>query len=255
MDEKPLNPRKRLKLYKALKIAYMRGNQKRQRKILKRYGYRLDTDLSNPRETLVAYNPFDKKVLFVSNGTDKRSEKDLITDVGLAIGGLKQSERFMDTKDILTKAKDKYKGSKFVLAGSSLGGSLVNSVASPTDKVLTYNTAYLPRSKAQPNVKNYRTSGDVVSYFSPKENTTILKPPPTPAQKPAQPNDNVVFSTLKQVALAGAREGLTKAGFSAIPATAGAMGLLQATEALANRAGNLLKVHSIENIKGQPIFV
>ena len=44
--EQPLKKRKMLKLYKALKIAYMRNKPKRQARLLKKYGYILDKDLS-----------------------------------------------------------------------------------------------------------------------------------------------------------------------------------------------------------------
>lgn len=252
--EEPLKKRKRLKLYKALKIAYLRNQPKRQAKLLKRFGYILDKDLSDPRETMVAYNPFDKKVLFVSNGTDTRSEKDLVTDFGLAIGGLKQSARYQDTENILKKAHDKYKDSKFVLAGTSLGGALVNAVSTPKDKVVTYNSAFLPFSKAKENVKNYRTQGDVISVFSPKENTSILKPPPEPSKEQAQ-SDSVIYSTLKSAALAGTREKLASLGVGGIPAAVASTALVTAVDTLVKKKDDLLKPHKITNIENAPIFL
>jgi len=253
--EQPLKKRKKLKLYKALKIAYLRNQPQRQAKLLKKFGYILDKDLSDPRETMVAYNPFDKKVLFVSNGTDVKSEKDLVTDFGLAIGGLKQSARFQDTENILSKAQNKYKDANFVLAGTSLGGALVNALdTKPKDKVVTYNAAYLPNSKAKPNVTNYRTQGDIISTFAPKENTTILKPPPqlTPAQ---QQSDSVIYSTLKQGALVAAKTGLESVGVPSIPAAAISTGLVTAVDNLVKKKGDLLKPHKISNIENAPIFV
>lgn len=252
--EEPLKKRKKLKLYKALKIAYMRNQPKKQAKLLKKFGYILDKDLSDPRETMVAYNPFNKKVLFVSNGTDMKSEKDLLTDLGLSIGGLKQSARYQDTKSILTKAQEKYKGSKFVLAGTSLGGALVEAAATPQDKVVTYNAAYLPFSKAKENVTNYRTQGDIISTFAPKENTSVLKPPPEPSQ-PQQQSDSVIYSTLKQAALVGAKSGLQAFGVPAVPAAVASTALITAADQLVKKKDDLLKPHKISNIENAPIFL
>jgi hypothetical protein len=253
--EQPLKKRKMLKLYKALKIAYMRNKPKRQARLLKKYGYILDKDLSDPRETMVAYNPFDKKVLFVANGTDVKSEKDLITDFGLAIGGLKQSARFQDTENILSKARNKYKDSNFVLAGTSLGGSLVNALdTKPKDKVFTYNGAFLPNSKPKENVKNYRTQGDVISTFAPKQNTSILKVPP-PLTQAQQQSDSVLYSTLKNATMVGAKAGLESLGVPVIPASIGASALINAVDTLVKKKDDLLRPHQLSNIENAPIFL
>lgn len=250
-----LRPRKRLKLYKALKIAYMRNNPKRQRKLLKRYGFILDSELSNPRETLVAYNPFEKKTILISNGTDTRSEKDLLTDFGLALGKVRTSARFQDTKNILNKAHEKYKDSQFVLAGTSLGGNLVNYASDPKkDKVITYNPAFTPGAVARPNVQNYRTQGDIISAFAPKENTTILKAPanqPAPQSNP----ESVLYSTIKQGALVATKTGLESVGVPPIPAAALSTALITTADQLIKKKDNLLKPHKISNIKGAPIYL
>lgn len=253
MDQS-LKKRKKLKLYKALKIAYMRGNQKRQAKILKRYGYVLDRDLSNARETLVAYNPFDKKVLMVANGTDIKSEKDLLTDFGLGLGKVRTSERFMDTKSILNKAHEKYKDSNFILAGTSLGGSLVNYAASPKDKVITYNPAFTFNATARPNVTNYRTQGDIISAFAPKENTILLKPKKEDVPK-NQTSDSVIYSTLKNASILAGKEGLTTLGVPSIPASAISTAVISAADKLIKNKDNLLKPHKISNIQGAPIYL
>lgn len=250
-----LRPRKRLKLYKALKIAYMRNNPKRQRKLLKRYGYILDSELSDPRETLVAYNPFEKKTILIANGTDTKSEKDLLTDFGLALGKVRTSARFQDTKNILNKAHDKYKDSQFILAGTSLGGNLVNYAAdAKRDKVITYNPAFTPNAQARPNVQNYRTQGDIISTFSPKENTTILKPPPNQPAPQSNP-ESVLYSTLKQGALVGTKMALERVGIPPIPSAAVSTALITSADQLIKKKDNLLKPHQISNIKGAPIYL
>lgn len=259
--EEPLKKRKKLKLYKALKIAYMRNKPKRQARLLKKYGYILDTDLSDARETMVAYNPFDKKVLFIPNGTEfkntgtnqKTKEKDLLTDFNLALGGIKQTGRYKDTKNTLTKAHDKYKDANFIVAGHSLGGTLGNYVAEKKDKVITYNAGFSPNMKARENVTNYRTQGDVVSVLAPKQNSVILKPKPETNVPQSNP-DSVIYSTLKQGAMLGVKNALTGAGLSAIPATIGASTIIQAGEQLAKKS-NLLKYHDLKNIEGLPVFL
>lgn len=234
MEKKP----RKLKLYKALKIAYMRGNQKRQAKLLKKYGYVLDRELSDGRETLVAYNPFQKnKVLFIANGTDPKNEEDLLTDVILGQGGIRQTERFMDTKRLLNKAKDKYKGSQFVLAGHSLGSALLNYAATREDKVINYNPAYAYRATARPNVTNYRTQGDIVSSFAPKANTVTLE---KPKPEPQAPSDNVIYSTLTQ----------SNIKRQPTPNT-----ILSAVKTIIDMPSDLTKAHELSNIKNAPIFV
>lgn len=174
-------PTKRpLTLGKALKIGYLR-NEKKQAKALKRFGYRLDPEISDGETFLTAYNPTTNKLLYVSNGTDILSQKgrarDLPQDLLLGLGATKQTKRFDQEKSALLKAKAKHPGAQVVLAGHSLGGQLTNSIASGSDRVLNYNPAYSPGQKALANVQNYRTVGDVFSMFAPKQNTTELQPP------------------------------------------------------------------------------
>jgi hypothetical protein len=174
-------PTKRpLTLGKALKIGYLR-NEKKQAKALKRFGYRLDTEISDGETFLTAYNPTTNKLLYISNGTDITSQKgrsrDLPQDLLLGLGATKQTKRFDQEKSALLKAKAKHPTAKVVLAGHSLGSQMTNSIASGSDRVLNYNPAYSIGQKALPNVQNYRTAGDVFSYFAPKQNTIQLPAP------------------------------------------------------------------------------
>lgn len=181
-----MEPKQNLRLYKALKIGYTR-DQAKQAKALKRYGYVLDRDLSNSREHVVAYNPFQKKLLYISHGTDPLSSKDLQTDIALAVGGLKQTKRYESERNALLKAQEKYKvpAAQTVLAGHSLGGGIVNAIAPSGSRAVTYNPAFTVGQKARENVQNYRTAGDVVSILAPKANTTTLGNPQTPGANPA----------------------------------------------------------------------
>lgn len=181
-----IEPKKRIKLYSALKIGYLRDKQK-QAKALKRYGYVLDKDLTNEREHVVAWHPLQKKLLYISQGTDPTSSKDLQTDILLASGAIKQSKRYEEEKNALLKAQQKYGATaqQTHLAGHSLAGQIINAIAPSGSHAVTYNPAFTPAQKARSNVQNYRTSGDIVSILAPRENTTTLGNPVSASVNPA----------------------------------------------------------------------
>ncbi len=163
---------KKLKLGKVLKLTY-EPNARRRQKVLKRFGYIYDTDLSSP-EHIVAFNPFDKKLLYAPRGTELKHKgniydnKDLQTDIILGAGGLKQTDRYEQERSTILKAKKKYNEDKVVFVGHSLGGGLLNAMPSEViqkkDEVLTYNAPIL---KAREGSTNYRTKGDIFSVFNP----------------------------------------------------------------------------------------
>ena len=165
----------RMPLYDAIQIGRLR-NENAQEKALQRYGYQLDRRISDGRQTMVAYQPKQNKVLFVANGTDTKSEKDLITDFVLVQGGLKETRRYRETKQAYEQAKDKYKNAKFVDVGYSLGGALINQVASSKDRALTYNAAFTPGQKVRPHVRNIHVAGDWISAYTPPARTQIIEP-------------------------------------------------------------------------------
>lgn len=179
MDEVPL------RLYTALKIGNLR-NERKQQNALKRYGYALDTRLSNGRQTIVAYNPKKNHVLFLENGTDPSNFKDIYTDVELARGNLGSTERYRETKQIYDNAKSKYKGAVFKDVGYSLGGALVNAIAQPEDKAVVFNSPFLKSTPVKSNVSSLRVEGDPVSIYSPKENTRLLVNPYEPGKNPLE---------------------------------------------------------------------
>jgi len=180
-------PRK-LRLYNALKAGYAR-NPKRAAKYLKKFGYIVDPSLSDSREFITAYSPLENKVIHISNGTNQYSPKDIGTDLLIGLGSFKDAGRYKDEKNALTKAREKYKDAKIVLAGHSLGGQILHNIASPSmgDKAYTYNPAYSMNQKVRPNFYNYRTEGDVFSAFAPTQNTRTLDNPRNPIpHKPIQ---------------------------------------------------------------------
>lgn len=170
-----MNPQNQdLTLFQALNAGYKRDLGKAQKKLGK-FGYTVDTELSDSRERVVAFNKDKGKLLFIENGTDPTSMKDLKTDLGLGLGKLPQDKRVADAKNALVKAKEKYSAvNGTVLVGHSLGGALVNKIGGGGDKVLTYNPGFTIGEKARDNVTHYRTRGDVVSAFAPTSNTKVL---------------------------------------------------------------------------------
>lgn len=167
---------KPLKLYKALKLTYEPSEQKRQ-KALKKYGYILDKELSTP-ETLVAYNPFKKDLLYGVRGTNLRNEghlyenKDIQTDLLLGLGAFEQTKRYENEKNTLLKARKKYDEDKVILYGHSMGGLAAEVLpVNPQDKVYTYNAPILKPRKGRKNVQHLRTEGDIFSAFNPEAKT------------------------------------------------------------------------------------
>jgi hypothetical protein len=172
---------KKLSLYKALKIGYLR-NERKQKKRLKRFGYILDPTLTN-NEVLTAYNPITKKVIYISNGsvtTPVRQPIQFYKDwvqtnlAGTALGRIKKTPRFIRDDQTYLAAKQKYKDARFVLVGHSLGGGDVARIAKPEDKAVTLNAALI-NQKPRPNVTNYRVQGDLVSAFANDEK--VIKDP------------------------------------------------------------------------------
>lgn len=163
---------KKLSLYKALSIGYLR-NEAKQGKRLKAFGYRIVPDLTN-REHLVAFNPTSQKLLYVSQGTDFSNSTDVQNDILGAVGAQRLSRRREEEKAALEKARSMLKPRDTVLVSHSLGSQYTNYIARPTDRVIQYNPFYTPGATARPNVQNYREGPDVVSAFAPKANTTTL---------------------------------------------------------------------------------
>ena len=157
---------KPLDLRSALRASY--GREK-----LKRFGYRLDADLSNQNEK-VWYNPTEKKLLFTVAGTHNLS--DWGTDIWLAAGGLKSTDRYKSAHEGLRAAKQKYGVASATVAGHSLGGAVAQGIAGNGDEVFSLDTGYTIGQKTKG--QDFRTSGDVVSLLgAANENVTTLANP------------------------------------------------------------------------------
>lgn len=188
MEERPIIRPKKLSLYKALKLGYLR-NERKQKKRLKRFGYVIDSSLSN-RERMVGYNPVTNKVIYVSNGSDsnplnfRQFAKDWgQTNLGGTLTGeIKNTLRYKQEEEAYNKTRQKYQNAKVVLVGHSLAGGIVSRIAKQSDTALTLDPALI-NQKPRPNVENYRVRGDIVSTFS-KDTTTLPNPSnyPNPIQ-------------------------------------------------------------------------
>lgn len=164
---KPLPPT----AYTALKSSYRdKGAMER----LTQSGYLQDTSLSDHRQQ-VWYNPQEKKLLVNVAGT--HTKHDILTDMQLAFGGfrdLKKTKRAKDAKKTLEKAKLKYEPASTTLTGHSLGGSIVQSIASKNDKVIAVDSGMPLFSKAKKQNKEsqiVRAPGDVISILGKGQKT------------------------------------------------------------------------------------
>jgi len=150
-----------IKLYDALKSSY---GDKRSQQQLKNAGYNYDSMLSNHNQQ-VWYNPNTKKMLFNVAGT--HNLKDWGTDLYLAFGKLKDTNRYKEAKNILNEAKKKYGNDiETKISGHSLGGAVSQYIAGKNDKVYTLDKGATIGQKTRSNENAYRTSGDIVSALN-----------------------------------------------------------------------------------------
>ena len=150
-----------VKLDTVLKAGYK--DKKYQEKTLGKEGYVIDKKLSTGNEQ-VYYNPQNKDLLVNVTGTHNFS--DIGTDVYLAFGGLKKTNRYKEADKVLQKAKAKYDENKVIVTGDSLGATVTQGIAKKTDKVYTYNAGYTIGQKTKGgNQQNFRNKGDLVSLL------------------------------------------------------------------------------------------
>jgi len=162
-------------LYDALKSSY--GNKK-SKKNLEKEGYQMDSSLSNHNQQ-VWYNPNDRKLMVNVAGTHNLS--DWGTDLYLALGHLKHTNRYKEADSTLEKAREKYKPAQTVVTGHSLGSTIGAYMADKNDLFYGLDGGYTVGQKTRSEEgkhKYYRTSGDAVSLFGSgaKHMTTLDNP-------------------------------------------------------------------------------
>jgi hypothetical protein len=152
-------------------------NKTKQKNALKEDGFEYDGQLSNDNEQ-VWYRPRDHQLIFNVSGT--HNLKDWGTDLWLAFGDLKGTDRYKEADDILKKAKSKYGVVSADLTGHSLGGGIVSLLGSKNDNVKTLDKATTLFQPTRSNEQSYRTSGDIVSIAN--ANSTRTKTLSNPNQ-------------------------------------------------------------------------
>lgn len=176
MDQSALLPRgggphKELSLFHLLRASY--GREK-----LKRFGYRLDDTLSNEHNK-VWFNPAageGKKLIVTVAGTNPTHLADLATDMYLAAGHLRDTDRFKSAKETLQLAKQRYGETRATVAGHSLGGSIAQMAGSRGDHIYSLDAGYTVGQHTKGSA--YRVSGDVVSILGAanRGETTLANP-------------------------------------------------------------------------------
>jgi hypothetical protein len=165
----------KLNFHSVLKNSY--ASRDKQKGAFKNEGYVYDSDLSNGNNS-VYFNPKDKKILMSVKGTNPFSLKDIGTDIYLAAGKLKDTDRYKESKNILEKAKKRYNNANATLASHSLGGSISQYIAGKDDKVYTLDKGATIGTPTRGNETAYRSKGDLVSLLSAGNTrmTTLKRP-------------------------------------------------------------------------------
>jgi hypothetical protein len=130
---------------------------------MKKYGYIRDKKLSNHNEQIY-YNPSDREMLMTVAGSHNLS--DWGTDVYLAAGKIKSTNRYKEADNILKKAKQKYHPKETIISGHSMGATISGYIASKEDRVITLDKGATIGQKVRNNETHYRTSGDIISLLN-----------------------------------------------------------------------------------------
>lgn len=148
-------------LYDVLKAGY--GTKKDQTTRLQKNGYNLDDSLSNHNQQ-VYFNPTNKKMIFNVTGTHNLS--DWGTDLYLAAGKLKDTNRYKQADKRFKEAKLKYKPLKTSVVGNSLGGTIAGYIGGRDDNIITHNKGATIGQKMRKNETHYRIKNDLVSLLN-----------------------------------------------------------------------------------------
>ena len=152
---------KNIDLHEALKYSY--ADKSKQMTAFKKQGYNYDSMLSNHNQQ-VYYNPNEKNLIVNVAGT--HNLRDVGTDVYLAAGKLKNTNRYKEANKIFKQAKQKYGPTNTKVFGNSLGGTIAGYIAGKNDKVYTHNKGATIGQKIRSNETHFRTKGDLVSLLN-----------------------------------------------------------------------------------------
>jgi hypothetical protein len=163
----------KVNLRDVLKNSY--ADRNKQKNALSKNGFIYDEALSNDNSQTY-YNPKENKILYSVTGT--HNLKDWGTDLYLATGHLKDTNRYKDADKKLKEAKAKYGGSTTTVVGHSLGGSIAGYISSKGDDVFTLDKGATVGQPVRNNERAFRSSGDIVSLLNAnsKHMTTLKNP-------------------------------------------------------------------------------
>ena len=153
----PLEP----SFYDSLKASY--NNPHEQKTSLSRYGYERDDVLSDHNQQAY-YNKTTKKLLYNVTGT--HNLRDWGTNAYLAVGKIKDTNRYKSADAGLKAAKAKYGVDSATVYGHSLGGTIAGYIGSKNDTVKTLDKGATIGQKVRSNEKAYRTAFDPVSILN-----------------------------------------------------------------------------------------
>jgi len=151
-----------ISLYDALKNSYSKKNKA---DAFKNKGYIYDNSLSDKNNDFY-YHPENKKLIHTVKGTNPYDPRDIMTDLYLLGGKLKNTSRYKNSEQKLKEAKEKYKPDKVSIAGDSLGGSIASYIASPQDQVTTLNKGATFFQPIRSNENAFRVQNDLVSLLN-----------------------------------------------------------------------------------------
>ena len=148
-------------MYDVLKASYKNSHE--QATSLSRFGYARDEELSNDNQQAY-FNPEKKKLIYTVTGT--HNLKDWGTNAYLAVGKIKDTNRYKSADAGLKKAKLKYSVSDASIYGHSLGGTIVGYISGKGDTVKTLDKGATIGQRMRSNERAYRTAFDSVSLLN-----------------------------------------------------------------------------------------
>ena len=152
------NPTDDLILHDVIKNSYAKNKAKSMK------GYNLDENLSNHNQQ-VYYNP-NKNSLLLS-GTGTHNWDDVGTDIYLATGHLKDTNRYKEADRTLKQAKQKYGVNKAIITGHSLFGGIAGYIGNPdVDIIYTLDKGATVGQAVRKGEHAFRTKGDAISFIN-----------------------------------------------------------------------------------------
>jgi hypothetical protein len=146
-----------VQLYDVIKSGYDKKNR------LEKQGYFKDNELSNHNKQ-VYFNP-DKKDL-IYNVSGSHTIKDWGTNLYLATGNIKKTNRYKEAHQGIRQAKQKYKVDGVKISGDSLGGTIAGYIGGKNDKVTTLNKGSTIGQKIRSNENGFRVENDIISSLN-----------------------------------------------------------------------------------------